>query len=200
MTIRINRVYTRSGDEGETALVGGDRVKKTDQRIAAFGDVDELNSWLGIVHVEAGATELKQLQPVIEYLQQELFDLGAELATPSGKEYGGMWKAQAEHILHLESLCDRFGNGLPELNTFIVPGGSRIAASLHVARTVCRRAERLVVGLRESAATAGLPFNDFQLQYLNRLSDLLFNLARWSLAAQNVAQPGWTQESSRKKP
>ena len=200
MTIRINRVYTRSGDSGQTGLVGGDRVSKTDLRIAAFGSVDELNSWLGLVHIEAGGAKLKTLQPVIEYLQQELFDLSGELATPAGQSYEGMWRAGAGHVTHLENLCDRFGDGLPELNSFIVPGGSRVASSLHIARTVCRRAERVLVDLREKQIAAGSEFNEIQLQYLNRLSDLLFVLARWSLAAEGIDQPLWIQEKNRKKP
>ncbi len=205
MAIRINRVYTRSGDDGKTGLVGGERVSKTDPRIAAFGELDELNSWLGLIHGEASGAKLKkpklkELGPLIEFLQQELFDLCGELATPPESAYEGMWQVSAEHVSHLETLCDRFGEGLPELTSFIVPGGTKTAAYLQIARTVCRRGERSLTRLAEVMQAEGRAFNNQQLIYINRLSDLLFVLARWALSAEGVEQPIWVQEKNRKKP
>ncbi|MFN8389260.1 MAG: cob(I)yrinic acid a,c-diamide adenosyltransferase [Bdellovibrionota bacterium] len=195
MSIRINRVYTRSGDDGTTGLVGGTRVKKTDLRVAAYGDVDELNSALGVAKEELDSATT-ELRPFLEYIQQELFDLGSELATAAGSEYEGMWKAEARHVETLERLCDRFSEGLPELDSFILPGGSRLAAALHVARTVARRAERSVLALQEIEPT----LNRQVICYLNRLSDLLFILARSSLAKQGLKAPLWVQAKHRKLP
>lgn len=200
MTFKINRVYTRTGDAGQTGLVGGDRVSKTDLRIETFGAVDELNSFLGLTRAEADSPKLSALLPVLDFIQQELFDLSGELATPAEKNYEGMWRAGPAQIEHLEQLCDRFGDGLPELTSFIVPGGSRPAALLHLARTVCRRAERTLVRLHETESAGGFAPNQYRLQYLNRLSDLLFILARWSLAEEGIDQPLWVQEKNRKRP
>ena len=144
--------------------------------------------------------KLAQLPPVLTYLQQELFDLGSQLATPAAKEYDGMWKVNPDHITHLEQLCDRFGNGMPELTSFIIPGGSKVAATLHLARTVCRRAERSIAQLSEDLSAAGQSFDTLQLVYVNRLSDLLFILARWTLKAEGLAEPLWIREVDRKRP
>lgn len=196
-TFRINRVYTRSGDTGYTGLVGGSRVSKCDVRVRAYGDVDELNSFLGLVKEKLGEHG-PMLAPIIVLIQQELFDLGSELATAKGQEYPGMWKAEQRHIQALEALCDRFNDPLPELRSFILPGGTELAALLHISRTVARRAERSVVELSESiAAQPGTAANGFTLQFLNRLSDLLFILARWVLHADNITPPLWEKESAR---
>lgn len=199
MAFRINRVYTRSGDSGDTGLVGGRRVRKTDARVEAYGDVDELNSFLGLLKEELtpGTAALREL---IEYIQQELFDLGSELATPPEDEYPEMWHAAAEHIAALEALCDRYGDALPELTSFILPGGSRVASLLHIGRTIARRAERRTVQLADELAGEGKTFNQDIVRYLNRLSDLLFVLARWSLAADNKEAPLWQPARDRKLP
>lgn len=195
MSFRINRVYTRSGDDGGTALVGGKRVRKTNSRVAAYGNLDEINSQLGVVK-ELCCGECNELYPVIEQLQQELFDLGSELATPAGDSYLGMWHVEKRHIEALEKLCDRFGDGLPELTSFILPGGSALAAQLHVARTVARRAERELVMLYDSTAAEDAVSIE-TVQYLNRLSDLLFILARWCLRQQGKEAPLWKKEAER---
>lgn len=199
-TFRINRVYTRSGDDGTTGLVGAERVAKTDQRVVAFGDVDELNSVLGLVRCEvASGRETsgvgvpdKRLDSLLLELQQELFDLGSELATKT--EYPGMWRTETRHVERLEKLCDEFGEGLPELQSFIIPGGERCAALLHLARTVARRAERSLV---ELAAREGSSFNSETVKYLNRVSDLMFVLSRYRLKTIGVDQPLWVKEKER---
>ncbi len=198
-TFKINRVYTRSGDDGSTGLVGGARVSKTSPQVECYGDIDELNSVLGLA--KAGLPpSLAELHPVIEYLQQELFDLGAELATKVGDEYPGMWRAEEPHITVLERLCDKYGEHLPELTSFILPGGTLSAAHLHVARTVARRAERTIIRYRDELRKESLDLNAQILKYVNRLSDLLFVLARWSLQAEGAAVPVWQPERERKLP
>lgn len=194
MTFRINRVYTRSGDSGDTGLVGGRRVSKTSLRVSAYGDIDETNSLIGLVK-ESLSKKTAELRPVIEYLQQELFDLGSELATAPEDVYEGMWQAGKPHVEYLEKLCDHFGEGLPELESFILPGGSETAALLHVARTVCRRAERTIVLLSK-----GEKISAEVVQYVNRLSDLLFVLARWSLRAEGKNAPLWSRHAERTRP
>lgn len=181
MSFRINRVYTRSGDKGETGLVGGERVSKGSARVRAYGEIDELNSFLGLLKCELTA-ETGELAEVLEFIQQELFDLGSELATAT--EYPGMIKITPEHVLRLEKLCDRYGDGLPELTSFILPGGSKTAALLHICRTVCRRAEREIVSSTEK-------LSEPVLSYINRLSDLFFILSRWALKAEGGSAPLW---------
>lgn len=211
MEFRINRVYTRSGDSGETGLVGGRRVRKTDPRVVAYGDLDELNAVLGLVKAQLSA-ETAELHPLLEQLQQQLFDLGSELATDPADSYPGMWQVAARHVTALEQLCDRFGEGLPELSSFLLPGGSLTAATLHLARTVARRAERSVLSLAESGGPGEgdttsqnnrtgqeLPVSPEAVQYLNRLSDLLFVLARWSIRAEGRDAPLWVLERDRKR-
>ncbi|MCC6953320.1 MAG: cob(I)yrinic acid a,c-diamide adenosyltransferase [Deltaproteobacteria bacterium] len=195
MTFRINRVYTRSGDKGETGLVGGKRVRKDDARVAAYGDVDELNSAIGLAK-ERLTAPTASLRPLLEYIQQELFDLGSELATPPEAEYPGMWRAAPSHAEQFERLCDRYGEALPELTSFILPGGSELAAMFHLARTICRRAERTVVTLNAREGDGG----EHVMIYLNRLSDLLFVLSRWVLAAEGKDAPLWTRGEHRKLP
>lgn len=191
---RINRVYTRSGDRGQTGLVGGDRVSKSHPRLMLVGDVDELNSYIGLI-VEKLDSTTNDLRPFFIYIQQELFDLGSEIVTPVTSHYIGMWQVSSSHVEYLEQLCDRFGEGLPELTSFILPGGSELAALIHLARAVARRAERSLVVLQEMNTIDDHLF--LPLQYLNRLSDLLFILARWVLKAQGLAEVTWTKEKRR---
>ena len=178
MAIRITRVYTRQGDAGETALVGGRRVAKDSPRIVAYGTIDELNSVLGLVraHVEAAGARgaRRRLVEMLRPLQSELFDLGSELATPPDAEYEGMWRVSALEVAALERTMDALQKDLAPLKSFVLPGGGIAGALLHQARTVCRRAEIEILRLSRAE-----PVNPEVLRYVNRLSDLLFVLARW---------------------
>jgi cob(I)alamin adenosyltransferase len=168
----VAKIYTRRGDDGSTGLFGGPRVRKDDLRVAAYGDVDELNSALGVAREEI--LTQPDLLAFVDSLQSELFTLGSELATPDAdnapKEVP---RITSEQVARLEREIDRLTAELPEMRNFILPGGSRAGAALHVCRTVCRRAERKVVSLAD-----GSPVSANALAYLNRLSDLLFTMAR----------------------
>ncbi len=196
MSVIINRVYTRSGDKGETGLVSGKRVKKDDLRVSSFGEIDEANSFIGLLKEELGDNQ-KELFSVLEYLQQELFDLGSELATPSGESYEGMWRVGSEEVKNLEKLCDVFAKDLSELESFILPGGSKVAGLCHIVRSVIRRAERSIVTLQSECPK---DFNIHILEYVNRLSDLFFILARYSLKVEGKDAPLWQPARERKLP
>lgn len=162
---RLSKIYTRTGDAGTTGLGDGSRTGKDSRRIAALGDADELNSLLGLLLCEELPAEVRDL---LVDVQHDLFDLGGELAVPGGAFL------KAGQPARLEAAIDRFNKELGPLKEFILPGGSRAAALAHLARTVCRRAERALVAL-----AADEPVSDTARQYLNRLSDLLFVLGRW---------------------
>ena len=168
------KIYTRRGDDGSTGLFGGPRVRKDDLRVGAYGDVDELNSALGAAREELRDERQKDVAAIVDRLQSELFTLGSELATPdpaaAPKEVP---RILPEHVERLEREIDRLTNELPPMRNFILPGGSRPGAALHLCRTVCRRAERTAVELARDAAVSAEA-----LAYLNRLSDLLFVMAR----------------------
>jgi len=185
--VRLTRIYTRGGDAGETSLGDGSRVSKLDARIAAYGTVDELNAALGVVL--AGECP-EPLREVLVRVQNELFDLGADLSVPLERE--GRLRVTQELVDALEAECDRFNEDLAELRSFVLPGGTEAAARLHVARTVCRRAERETL----LAADAHV-VNPIALVYLNRLSDLLFILSRVANAADGREEPLWKPGSSR---
>lgn len=179
MTISITRVYTRTGDKGTTALVGGKRVPKDSPRIAAYGTIDELNSVLGLARVfneeRLGEGEKHRwLDEVFRRLQNQLFDLGSELATPEDAIYEGMHRIGDAEVKELEALMDRCQKDLEPLKSFTLPGGGRIGGFLHQCRTVCRRAEREIVALARVE-----PVSEGALRYVNRLSDLFFVLSRW---------------------
>jgi cob(I)alamin adenosyltransferase len=165
------KIYTKTGDSGETGLLGGARVSKASPRVAAYGEVDEVNAWLGLVRSAIGD---EQLAAMLERIQRQLFAIGARLADPTGAVASRVDKAAvaADDVRQLEVWIDELEGGLPPLRRFILAGGAPAAASLHVARTVCRRAERGVVALGPAAVEADV------LVYLNRLSDLLFVMAR----------------------
>jgi cob(I)alamin adenosyltransferase len=179
--VRLTRIYTRAGDAGVTSLGDGSRVSKLDCRIASFGTVDELNAQLGVVL--AGEVPAS-FRPVLERVQNELFDVGADLSVPWG--IADRLRVTQPLIDELERDCDRFNADLPELRSFVLPGGTEAAARLHVARTVCRRAEREVI-----AAAEEVDLNPLVLPYLNRLSDLLFILARAANADAGRGEPLW---------
>jgi cob(I)alamin adenosyltransferase len=165
------KIYTRTGDSGDTGLFDGTRVPKSDRRVAAYGDVDELNAWLGLANATISDPDIREK---ILQIQRDLFALGARLADPSHRIAGRVTKAavSASDVTRLEGWIDGFEADLTPLRRFILAGGTAPGAALHVARTVCRRAERAMVDLGEDAFEAEL------LQYINRLSDLLFTMAR----------------------
>jgi cob(I)alamin adenosyltransferase len=178
---RITRVYTRTGDDGTTALTGGSRVAKDAARVELYGTVDELNATIGVAlasGLDAG------IAPSLEGIQNELFHLGAELSTPDEASAGP--RLGAEHVEALERLMDQLSESLPPLENFVLPGGSPGAAALHVARTVCRRAERLAVATARSE-----PVSEVALAYLNRLSDALFVAARFENVGKGVPDVLW---------
>lgn len=179
MAIRITKVYTKTGDTGETALVGGKRVPKDSLRIEAYGTIDELNSVTGLARVfneenlHAGEAH-RFLDEVLCRIQDELFDLGSELATPPEFFQPGMYQVGDEEISRLEEWIDKCQKDLEPLQSFILPGGGRIGAYLHQSRTVCRRAEREILRLSREEEV-----NPAVIRYINRLSDLFFVLSRW---------------------
>ena len=182
--VRLTRIYQGGGDRGETSLGDGTRVPKVDCRIAAFGAVDELNSHIGL----ALAADLPDgMREVLTRVQNELFDLGADLSVPFGVT--DRLRITDEQISSIEHDCDRFNADLPDLTSFVLPGGSEAAARLHVARSVCRRAEREALEAAEQ-----MDINQLALVYLNRLSDLLFILAR--TANSGGDEPLWKPGAS----
>jgi cob(I)alamin adenosyltransferase len=185
--VRLTRIYTRGGDAGETSLGDGSRVSKLDPRIAAYGAVDELNAAVGVVLAGECPDELRD---VLTRVQNELFDVGADLSVPWGVE--GRLRVEQALVDRLEADCDRFNAELPELKSFVLPGGTEAAARLHVSRTVCRRVEREVL-----AASQEVELDPLALVYLNRLSDLLFILARAANAAAGREEPLWRPGGSR---
>lgn len=185
--VRLTKIYTRGGDRGETSLGDGSRVSKLDGRIEAYGTVDELNAALGVVLAGQLPDELR---PVLSRVQNELFDLGADLAVPVGAE--GRLRVEQATIDRLEEDCDRLNAGLGELRSFVLPGGTVAAAGLHVARTICRRAEREALRAgREHEVGVLVPV------YLNRLSDLLFILSRAANALSGYDEPLWKPGATR---
>ena len=179
MPVRITRVYTRAGDKGDTALVGGRRVRKDSPRIEAYGTIDELNSVIGLArafNAESKRRGKRQrwLDLVLRRLQNELFDLGSELATPAESRYEGMFRVGASEVTALERLMDECQKELTPLKSFVLPGGGRVGGFLHQARTVCRRAERSVLALSRVE-----DIGEWPVKYVNRLGDLLFVLSRW---------------------
>jgi len=188
---RKSKLYTRTGDRGETGLFGGRRVRKDSPRVEAYGTIDELNAALGVV-----ATKLRQrkLVATIQSIQNELFNIGAELASERpvrrAKREAAAFVLDDAKVTALEALIDEYDARVQPLRTFILPGGSEASALLHLARTICRRAERAVVTL-----AAKEPINDAVLAYLNRLCDLLFALARYVSKADGKRELLWTKDA-----
>jgi cob(I)alamin adenosyltransferase len=177
--VRLTRIYTRTGDRGDTSLATGERARKSDLRVEAYGSVDETNACIGLGRLHTGSDPA--LDPMLARIQNELFDLGADLATPARGEAEGVQPLRIldVQVERLEQEIDRLNGELAPLSSFVLPGGSPAAAALHLARTVCRRAERLAVAL---ADRPGEDVSPAALRYLNRLSDLLFTAARWANA------------------
>lgn len=186
----MKKIYTRTGDEGTTALFGGKRVTKSHPRIDAYGTVDETNSIIGLAraHLE-GAPGFDRLDETLGRLQEELFILGADLATPEDAK-SVVPRIDADHVKQLEDDIDAYSEELEPLRNFILPGGAVGAATLHTARTTCRRAERLTV-----KAVSQEPLNQQAAVYLNRLSDLLFVLARWANRQAGLREDTWSLKS-----
>lgn len=181
---RLDRIYTKSGDEGMTGLGGGRRVSKDSPRVRAYGTVDELNSSIGVA-LALGLTE--RLTRELASIQNQLFDLGSDLCWPDDDERrANIPTVQAAHIEDLERLIDECNAVVGPLTNFLLPGGSPGAAQLHVARTICRRAERETITLRHEE-----PIGTYVLAYLNRLSDALFVMARLENHERGVAEPLW---------
>ncbi|HKT79012.1 MAG TPA: cob(I)yrinic acid a,c-diamide adenosyltransferase [Vicinamibacterales bacterium] len=177
------KIYTRTGDSGDTSLYGGVRVSKSDPRVAAYGEVDELNAWLGVVRASSLDDDLDDM---IVQIQRDLFAVGAQLADPREKIGAGVEKAAIgdEEVARLEQTIDFLETELPPLRHFILAGGSPAGSALHLARTVCRRAERHIVALSSS-------IDPVLIRYVNRLSDLLFVLARVVNHRDGVAETEW---------
>ena len=192
--VKLNKIYTRTGDDGKTSLVGGGRVSKHAKRPAAYGEVDELNSVLGMARLQCGAdTANHNMDDQFARIQNDLFDLGADLATVDDMKPA--LRITAAQVSRLEKEIDEINDNLSALNSFILPGGTPLAAWLHLARTVARRAERQMTEL----ATVE-PVNEHAMQYINRLSDLLFVLARHANdggKSDILWVPGGTQEADK---
>ncbi|MGN6109836.1 MAG: cob(I)yrinic acid a,c-diamide adenosyltransferase [Kofleriaceae bacterium] len=190
--MRIDRVYTRGGDHGETSLIGGERVSKASLRLDCYGTVDETNAAIGLV-VEALASSPAgpHLSPILRRVQNELFNLGAELATPDPERRAKLPRIEQRHIDAIERDIDGVNDELPPLKSFVLPGGGWSSAYLHLARTICRRCERLVVAL---AATEDV--GPLGVQYLNRLSDALFVWGRWCALKDGQPEPLWDSHAT----
>jgi cob(I)alamin adenosyltransferase len=189
--VAINRVYTRGGDKGETGLAGGQRVPKDSLRIEAYGTVDELNATIGVARATAeeslmGHAKLAELDAILKRVQHELFNVGSILATLPQDVHPRQARVTEAEIAQLEAEIDRMNAVLPALRSFVLPGGCRLNADLHVSRTVCRRAERIAVALARQE-----PIDGEIIRYLNRLSDALFVWSRWASHTLGVPEILW---------
>lgn len=188
--VKITKVYTRTGDTGQTGLVGGKRLPKDHPRIESYGSVDELNSVIGLALsflAKKGASKRREkLRLILEAIQQKLFDIGSELATLPGDEYEGQITLQAENVVWLEEIIDAMNEELQPLKSFILPGGTSLNAFLHQARTVCRRAERDILKLNQIDLV-----NPEIIKYINRLSDFLFVAGRWVTETLGETETLW---------
>jgi cob(I)alamin adenosyltransferase len=189
--LAINRVYTRRGDRGETSLAGGQRVPKDGPRIEAYGTVDELNSFLGAARVTATEARLAPLAAILLRVQHELFNLGSILATLPEDVHPQQARVTDAEVAQLESEMDRMNEELPPLRSFVLPGGGRLNAELHICRTVCRRAERATVAL---GRVESIPPE--AVRYLNRLSDALFVFGRWASHVTGAPETLWEPNQS----
>jgi cob(I)alamin adenosyltransferase len=193
--VRLNRIYTKAGDGGDTRLVGGQKVRKDALRIEAYGTIDEVSACLGLARTAliapAAPTGADALAAVLARIQNELFNLGSDLATLPDDRHPQQPVVEARHVTALEHDIDAWNESLPELRSFVLPGGGIVAAYLHLARTVCRRAERLIVRLRDAE-----PIGEQVLPYVNRLSDALFVMSRHASRIYGEPEPLWEPEKT----
>jgi len=193
--VRLNRIYTKAGDGGDTRLVGGQKVRKDALRIEAYGTIDEVSACLGLARTAlmspAAPDGADALAAVLARIQNELFNLGSDLATLPADRHPQQPLVEARHVTALERDIDAWNESLPELRSFVLPGGGIVAAYLHLARTVCRRAERLIVRLRDAE-----PIGDQVLPYVNRLSDALFVMSRHASRIYGEPEPLWEPEKT----
>jgi cob(I)alamin adenosyltransferase len=194
--IKLNRIYTRTGDKGETALGSGERLSKAHIRIAAYGTVDETNAVVGVVRLHTNERQFAKLDTMLGRIQNELFDLGADLCVP---DRGKKLEFEPLRILpkqyeRLETEIDELNGELQPLRSFVLPGGDPAAAHLHMARTICRRAERLIV---ELAAIEGEHVSEGAIAYINRLSDFFFVASRWVNHASGQGDILWVPGKTR---
>ncbi|HET6280227.1 MAG TPA: cob(I)yrinic acid a,c-diamide adenosyltransferase [Polyangia bacterium] len=193
--VRLNRIYTKAGDGGQTRLVGGQKVNKDALRIEAYGTVDELSSCIGLARTAlcdpSAPAEAGALEATLRRIQNELFNLGSDLATMPADRHPQQPVIEERHVTALESEIDQWNDTLPELRSFILPGGGWVASYLHLARTVCRRGERLVVRLGASE-----PVSPQAIPYLNRLSDALFVMSRHASRIYGQPEPLWEPEKT----
>jgi len=192
----LNRIYTRTGDAGETALGSGERVSKAHLRIQAYGTVDETNASLGVVRLHTATPEMQKLDLMLARIQNELFDLGADLCVPdTGKDLGyEPLRILPKQYERIEAEIDELNGELSPLRSFVLPGGHPAAAHLHVSRTVCRRAERLIV---ELASHEGEHVSEGAIAYANRLSDFFFVASRWANARSGAGDVLWVPGKTR---
>jgi cob(I)alamin adenosyltransferase len=193
--VRLNRIYTKAGDGGDTRLVGGQKVRKDALRIEAYGTIDEVSACLGLARTAlmspAAPDGADALAGVLARIQNELFNLGSDLATLPADRHPQQPLVEARHVTALEHDIDAWNESLPELRSFVLPGGGIVAAYLHLARTVCRRAERLIVRLRDAE-----PIGEQVLPYVNRLSDALFVMSRHASRIYGEPEPLWEPEKT----
>jgi cob(I)alamin adenosyltransferase len=193
--VRLNRIYTKAGDGGDTRLVGGQKVRKDSLRIEAYGTVDELSACLGLARTALGAGDAPPgaaaLAAILLRVQNELFNLGSDLATLAADHRPTQPVIEPRHTAALEREIDTWNESLPELRSFVLPGGGMVAAYLHLARTVCRRAERLIVRLGDAE-----PIGAAVVPYVNRLSDALFVMGRHAARLYGEPEPLWTPEKT----
>jgi cob(I)alamin adenosyltransferase len=196
--MRITKVYTRTGDRGQTRLVGGDAVPKDDPRIEAYGTLDELNAIIGLARAcpappSGGPAVPAALDRMLHQVQNDLFNVGTDLATPAAARWAGMHRVGDAEVDRLEGWIDELNDQVPPLREFILPGGGPLGAQLHQARTVCRRAERRCLSLMGVDAEVG----DGPLRYLNRLSDWLFVASRWAARERGEPETLWDNPNRR---
>jgi cob(I)alamin adenosyltransferase len=191
--LAINRVYTRGGDAGQTSLVGGQRLPKNDLRIEAYGCIDELNSFIGLARDSARQAALTELEGILLRVQHELFNAGSILATLPEDVHPKQARITGAEAEQLEREIDRMNESLPRLRSFVLPGGCRLNAELHICRTVCRRAERICVALADKA-------DPEIVKYLNRLSDALFVWSRWASRELGAEETLWEPNKAASSP